>query len=212
MPSNKSKKFSPNKKFYAENNWSLLQVVSCNKGAKAYSLALEKYGFPKPLIFRWSQDSQAIGMILGKINERWVGIWYPFQTEFYTFHFHDQMELILDGYEVDSIEVLANERAVICTAKGKVVKKVEMPKEQMLSNWLKELRGLDSVEIEQPKVYKKEWTWNQDQYGYEAFIYMKVRFCGINTATIRTRAARQEIKALRIFCKTVRVAQFPLHS
>ena len=97
----------------------------------------------------------------------WIGIWYPFAGEFYTIHFPNKTDLESNYEPIDSIEVLAQERTVICSLKGKEFKRVEMPKEPMLSNREKEKQDLESVEIKPPDVNKKEWTWNEDQYGYE---------------------------------------------
>ena len=164
MNNQTSRKISPDKKFYIEKLYAGLQVVSRGKDEKSYVLGLNNYDCGGVIIFRWSADSKAIGVYLGKINERWIGVWYPFKKEFFTVHVSDQTELIKVGYEVDSIEILADERKVICSAKGKKVKTFEIPTEKMLTVWEKQKLGLETQTAE---TNKKEWTWNEDQYGYE---------------------------------------------
>ena len=150
MNSTSDKKISPDKKFYAETNGALLNVVSREDEKQIHSIALNQYELRKPEIFRWSSDSKAIGMFIarslpfdngGLITHQanyWIGIWYPFRGEFYAVHFPNRTELELNYEPIDSIEVLAEERTVICSIKGKELKRVEMPKEPMLSNWEKE--------------------------------------------------------------------------
>jgi hypothetical protein len=133
----------------------------------------------KPEIFRWSNDSKAIGVFVargiefdagGYMSVRtnyWIGIWYPFQNEFFTVHFPNKTDLESNYEPINSIEVLADERTVICLLKGKEFKRVEMPKEPMLSNWEKEKQNLKVAETKPPSLNKKEWIWNEDQYGYE---------------------------------------------
>ena len=58
------KKISPDKKFYAETNGALLNVVSCETEKQIHSIALNQYELRKPEIFRWSNDSKAIGMFI----------------------------------------------------------------------------------------------------------------------------------------------------
>lgn len=174
-----SENISPNKKYYAESNGALLNVFSRESKTQIHSIALNQYDLRKPDIFRWSSDSQAIGMFIargipydagGYMSVRtnyWIGIWYPFQNEFYTVHFPNKTDLESNYEPINSIEVLAEERTVICSHKGKEFKRVAMPKEQMLSNWDKEKRVLESVKTKPFDSNKKEWTWNEDQYGYE---------------------------------------------
>lgn len=179
MSSQSNNKISPDKKYLAETNGSLLQVFECATDSFIHSLALNKFELRKPEIFRWSQDSKAIGMFIAKsvpVNDGglvtyktkyWIGIWYPFLEEFYAVHFPGRFELELNHEPVDSIEVLSEERTVVCSIKGEEFKRVEMPKEQMLSAWDRERQVLGDVKSKPPDLNKKEWTWNEDQYGYE---------------------------------------------
>ena len=172
-------KISPDKKFYAETNGALLSIFSRETEKQVHSIALNQYELRKPEIFRWSNDSKAIGMFIARSlsfndgdltshqTNYWIGIWYPFAGEFYTVHFPNHADLELNYEPIDSIEVLAEQRTVICSIKGKEFKRVEMPKEQMLSNWGKEKQDLESIETKPPDVNKREWTWNEDQFGYE---------------------------------------------
>jgi len=173
------KKISPNKKFYAESDGAFLNVFSRETGSRIHSLALDLYELRKPEIFRWSRDSKAVGMYIalgiefdagGYMSVRtnyWIGIWYPFQNEFYTVHFPNKTDLESNYEPIDSIEVLAEKRTVICSLKGKEFKRVEMPDEPMLSNWEKEKQELENFETNLPDLNKKEWIWNENQYGYE---------------------------------------------
>ena len=179
MNSSSDKKVSPDKKFYAETNGALLSIFSRETEKQIHSIALNQYELRKPEIFRWSNDSKAIGMFIARslpfnngsfISHQanyWIGIWYPFRGEFYTVHFPNHADLELNYEPIDSIEILADARTVICSIKGKEFKRVEMPKAQMISNRDKERRVLESVETKPPDLNKKEWTWNEDQYGYE---------------------------------------------
>ncbi len=174
-----NKKISPNKKFYAESNGALLNVVSCENQTERYTIALNNYQLRKPNIFRWSADSKAIGMLIARSlpyddgglklsrNHYWVGIWYPFKNKFYTVHFSNEAELHLNGDLVDSIEVLADENLVICSAKGKEFKRVEMPLEETLSKWQKEQQNLEIAKNKLANLNKKEWTWNHNADSYE---------------------------------------------
>lgn len=62
MPSDK--KISPDKKFHAESNGALLNVVSRENETERFSLALNKYNLRKPEIFRWSANSKAVGIFI----------------------------------------------------------------------------------------------------------------------------------------------------
>jgi hypothetical protein len=173
-----NQKISPNKKFYAESNGALLNVVSCENQSDRYSIALNNYELRKPNIFRWSADSNAIGMLIGRSvpiddgsqivsrNYYWVGIWYPFKDKFYTVCFHES-ELRLKSDLIDSIEVLADEKLVICSVKGKEFKRVEMSLEETLTEWQKEQRALEIAKNKPVDLNKKEWTWNHTASGYE---------------------------------------------
>lgn len=175
----KEKKISPNKKFYAESNGALLNVVSRENQAERYSIALNKYDLRKPDIFRWSADSKAIGMFIVRgipfdaggyesvKTNYWLGVWYPFEDEFFTVHFSDSTELEINFEPIDSIEVLAGERLIICSIKGAEFKRVQMPKEPMLSIWEKEKQNLERLESKSINPAKKEWTWNHNSDGYE---------------------------------------------
>ncbi len=179
MSNDPNKKISPDKKFYAETNGAILRVVSREDETKHYSLALNQYELRKPEIFRWSADSSAVGMFIikgvlsdvgGYMSAKanfWLGIWYPFRQEFYTVHIPEQTKLESGDYLVDSIEVLAEDSTVICLVKGKEFKRFRMPDAPALSNWLKEKRDLEKTETKPSDFNKREWTWNENQYGYE---------------------------------------------
>ncbi len=172
-------KISPNKKFSAETNGALVNVVSRKDRFERYSIALNNYDLIKPDIFRWSADSEALGMLItrsipydaggwmGAKKNYWVGIWYPFQAEFYAVHFPEHSQLEINYQPIDSIEVLATERIVICSINGKVFKQVQMPEEPMPSKWEKEKQSLKDIRITPAKPGKKEWTWNHNSDGYE---------------------------------------------
>lgn len=173
------KKISPDKKFYIESNGALLNIFLRATEKQIHSIGLNQYDLRKPEIFRWSSDSKAVGMFItrgipfdagGYMSVRtnyWIGIWYPFQDEFFMVHFPNKTDLESNYEPINSIEVLADERTVICSVKGKEFKRVQMPNEPMLSNWQKEKRVLESVKKETPKTDKKEWTWNHNSDGYE---------------------------------------------
>lgn len=175
----KNRKISPDKKYYAERNGALLNVVSRENQAERYSIALNNYDLRKPDIFRWSADSTAIGVFIVRgipfdaggyesvKTNYWLGIWYPFRDEFYTAHFPEHSALEINYEPIDSIEVLAEERTIICSIKGKEFKRIQMPKEAMLSIWKKEKQSLESVKTESIISNKKEWTWNHNSDGYE---------------------------------------------
>lgn len=162
-----------------ETNGALLNVVSRENEAERYSLALNQYELRKPELFRWSSDSKAIGIFVargipfdagGYMSVRtnyWIGIWYPFKNEFFAIHFPNKTDLEINYEPIDSIKVLPDERTVICSVKGKEFKSVKMPEEQLLSTWQKEKRDLEIVEAKPQDLNKKEWTWNEDNYGYE---------------------------------------------
>ena len=57
-------KISPDKKFYAESNGALLNVVSRENEEERYLLALNQYELRKPKVFRWSSDSKAVRMFV----------------------------------------------------------------------------------------------------------------------------------------------------
>ncbi|HMS40682.1 MAG TPA: hypothetical protein PKE69_10675 [Pyrinomonadaceae bacterium] len=179
MSNSSGKKISPNKKFYVETNGALLKIFSRETESQIHTLALNQYDLRKPEIFRWSSDSKSIGVFIARSlpektgdltiyrNNYWVGIWYPFSDEFFTVYFPEKAELESNGNLIDAIEVLADERTVICFVKGKEFKRVQMPNEPMISTWQKEKRDLESVKTETPKTDKKEWTWNHNADGYE---------------------------------------------
>ncbi|HRH44962.1 MAG TPA: hypothetical protein PKY82_25210 [Pyrinomonadaceae bacterium] len=175
----KNKKISPNKKFYVESNGALLNVASRENDSERYTIALSNYELRKPDIFCWSADSQAIGMFIVRgipfdasgyesvKTNYWLGIWYPFENQFFTVHFPEQVDLEINYEPIDSIEVLAAEKTIICSIKGKEFKRVQMPKEPMLSIWEKEKQNLESLESKSIDPNKKEWTWNHNSEGYE---------------------------------------------
>lgn len=179
MSGSLSKKISPDKKFYVERDGALLNVFSRATDTPIHSIALPQYNLRKPEIFRWSANSKAVGIFIAlgipydaggyqsvRTNYR-IGIWYPFQDEFYTVHFPDQNELESNHEPIDSIRVLADERIVICSLKGQELKRVEMPKEPLLSNWEKAKRDLEIARTNPFDPDKKEWIWNENQSGYE---------------------------------------------
>ena len=175
----KNRKISPDKKYYAESNGALLNVVSRENDSERYSIALNNYDLRKPDIFRWSADSKAIGMLIARgipfdaggyesvKTNYWLGIWYPFENKFYTVHFPNHFDLEINYEPIDSIKVLAEERTIICSIKGEEFKRIEMPKEPMLSIWEKEKLSLERVKTEPINTNKKEWTWNHNSVGYE---------------------------------------------
>lgn len=214
--SDSNKKISPDKKFYAESNGALLNVVSRENEAERFSLALNQYKSRKPEIFRWSQDSKAVGMFIargipfdagGYMSVRtnyWIGIWYPFENEFFAVHFPNKTDLELHSEPIDSIEVLAEERTVIYSFKGKEFKRVEMPEKPMLSNWENEKRDLEIVETKPPDPNKKNGLGTKINTATKAFIFMKGRFYGSRIRIIRTAAAAQTGKVLKISSLTAR--------
>lgn len=175
----KNKKISPNKKFYAESNGALLSVISRENQAERHSITLNNYELRKPDIFRWSSDSTAIGMFIARgipfdaggyesvKTNYWLGIWYPFEENFFTVHFPEHSELEINYEPIDAIEVLADEKLIICSIKGREFKRVQMPKEPMLSIWEKEKLRLESTKAKSIDPNKKEWTWNHNSEGYE---------------------------------------------
>lgn len=60
MSKNLNRRISPNKKFYAESNGALLNVVSLENSSERHTLSLNNYELRKPNIFRWSADLNAI--------------------------------------------------------------------------------------------------------------------------------------------------------
>lgn len=174
-----NQKISPNQKFYAESNGALMNIVSRENPSERYTIALNNYELRKPNIFRWSADSNAVGMLIGRSfpiddgsqivsrNYYWVAVWFPFKNEFYTVYFADESELHLNGNLVDSIEVLADEKLVICSVKGIELRRVKMPSEATLTEWQKEQRALEIAKNKPPDLNKKEWTWNHTANSYE---------------------------------------------
>lgn len=175
----KNKKISPNKNYYAELNGALLNVVSLKNDSERYSIALNNYELRKPDIFRWSADSKAIGIFIVRgipfdaggyesvKTNYWLSIWYPFEEKFFTVHFPEHSELEINYEPIDAIEVLADEKLIICSIKGKEFKRIEMPKKPMLTIWEKEKQSLESTKAESINPNKKEWTWNHNSDGYE---------------------------------------------
>lgn len=151
------KKVSPNKRFYGETFMGGLKVVSRDAEENVYSLALFKYELPAPLIFKWSADSQAIGMLFGITGGYFICLWLPFRKEFYK-------ALLTTADEIDEIEVLPDEHSIICFSDGKEIEKVKLPNAEMLTPWQKQKQVLENEPAQSPKT---EWTWNETKDGYE---------------------------------------------
>ncbi|MEZ5427775.1 MAG: hypothetical protein R2747_16010 [Pyrinomonadaceae bacterium] len=157
MTDSANRKISPNKKFCAEVLHTVLQVGPHDVIGATYALDLLKYDLPFPEIFRWSSDSKAIGMVSCKFAENFAGIWFPLSGEFY-------QTSLPKRFRIDSIEVLPNERILVCSSGGEVVKTIKMPDSAALTKWEKQVKDLEKASF---RTEKQEWIWNETAGGYE---------------------------------------------